>query len=122
MASRSPSFEFLASSQKPGSATTHRCRSVKRTGSGSTPGCAPIRASPMSSASCQVMPAPSFGNLHHHVAPHHPLAPQPRVQGEALRGVEAILLVLLHRREVPLPLAHHHVAGGARAAAPAVVL
>src|SRR5512143_2845938 len=105
MASRMPSLEFLASSRNPGSATTHRCRSVNRTVSGSTSGCASIRASAMSSASVQFMWARSLGDLHHHVAPDHRLAAEPRVQGEPLRGVEAVLLVLLHRRQVLLALA-----------------
>src|SRR6476660_5470608 len=111
MASRLPIFEFLASSRNPGSATTHWCRSVNRTVSGSTSGCASIRASAMSSASFHVISPTSLGDLHHHVAPHHRLAAETRVQGEALRGVQAVFLVLLHRREVPLALPHHHVTG-----------
>ena len=41
---------------------------------------------------------------------------------EALRGVEPVVLVLLHLREIRLTLAHDDVAGRARAAPAAVVL
>src|SRR5215475_8256594 len=127
MASRMPSFEAFGSPVKPGNATTHLCRSVNRTLSGSTSGCCSTRAIAMSSASCQVMGIPpdrpaSLRNLHHDVPLDHGLAAEPRMQRQALGGVQPILLVLLHRREVLLPLAHDHVARGAGAAPAAVVL
>src|SRR4029453_12053410 len=63
-----------------------------------------------------------FRDLHHDVALHDGLATQPRVKGEAFRGVQSVLLVRLHGREMALPFPHDHVAGGAGAGAAAVVL
>src|SRR5919197_3069707 len=54
MRSSLPSVEALGSSAKSGSSQTQRCRSVKRTPSGSTSGCASARRSASSSASSQV--------------------------------------------------------------------
>src|SRR5262249_7656930 len=51
MRSSLPSVEALGSSWKPGSSQTQRCRSVNRTPSGSTSGCAAASCSAMSSAS-----------------------------------------------------------------------
>src|SRR5438046_1120658 len=49
-----PSLEVFGSSSNPGSSHTQRCRSVNRTPSGSTSGCASASASAMSSESSQV--------------------------------------------------------------------
>src|ERR1700730_5864620 len=117
-----PSFEALGSSLNPGSATTHWWRSVKRTPSGSTSGWTSISASAISSASFQVMMASSFWYLHHHVAADDRLAAETGVQRQPFRRVEAILLILLHRREVLFPLTHDDVTGRAGAAPSAVVL
>src|SRR3954469_11879024 len=51
MVSRIFSLERLGSSANPGSSRTQRCRSVKRTVSGSTPGCFSTRSRAMSSMS-----------------------------------------------------------------------
>ena len=66
--------------------------------------------------------AKSFRYLHDDVAADDRLAAESGVERQPFRRVEAILLVLLHRREILLPLAHDDVAGGAGAAAAAVVL
>src|SRR5262245_65706119 len=79
----------------------------------------------MSSASCHLMlmvPRPSLHDVDDHVALHDRLAAEPRVEGQPRRGVQAILLVRLHRGQVLLSLADDHVAGRARTAAAAVVL
>src|SRR5437667_4187143 len=81
-----------------------------------------MRASATSSASCQVMSAPSFRDLHHDIAAHDGLTAEPRVERQPLRRVEAVFLVLLHRREVLLAFTYDDVTGGAGAAAAAVVL
>src|SRR6266851_4312701 len=95
-----------------------------------------MSASAMSSASFQVMLARSsqfpcshwtqlpnlFRDLHDDVAANDRLAAEPRMKRQPFRRVEAILFVLLHRRQVLLALAHDHVAGGAGAASAAVVL
>src|SRR5205814_7401601 len=107
-------------------------------------GCASMRASATSSASCQVIPIPlipldstpycrgrlAFGcgspnlfrDLHHDIAAHDGLTAEPRVERQPLRRVEAVFLVLLHRREVLLAFTYDDVTGGAGAAAAAVVL
>src|SRR5207249_8611809 len=51
MRSSLPSVDALGSSSKPGSSQIQRCRSVNRTPSGSTSGCAAASCSAMSSAS-----------------------------------------------------------------------
>src|SRR5258705_7562561 len=68
------------------------------------------------------MAANSFRYLHHDVAAHDGLAAQTGVEGESLRRVQAVLLILLHGGEIVLPLAHDDMAGGTGAAASAVVL
>src|SRR5512133_2728122 len=55
MASRTFSFDFSGSSAKPGSSRTQRCRSVKRTESGATPGCVSARAMAMSRTSVHLI-------------------------------------------------------------------
>src|SRR3954469_1676285 len=58
MASSFPSLDFLGSPLKSGNAVTRRCRSVKRTASGSVSGCCSDSRIPRSSASSHVN---SFG-------------------------------------------------------------
>src|SRR5262252_4903019 len=69
MRSSLPSVEAFGSSSNPGSSTTQRCRSVKRTVSGSMSGCASISCSAMSSASSHrsAMSEPSQRPIHHRV-------------------------------------------------------
>src|SRR5580765_4655010 len=125
-----PSFDVVGSSANPGSATTHRCRSVNRTVKGSTSGWASTSAIAMSSASFQYMIS-SFEasvdgrrllrDLDDDVAADHRLATEPGVERQPLRGVGPILFVFLHGREVVFGLAYHDVTGGAGTASAAVV-
>jgi len=129
------SLDPLASSVNPGSATTHLCRSVKRTPSGSTSGCASIKGQ---RDVLGVLPlhgrfsifarlafgggSPYFGISTYNVSFDHRLTPEPRVEGQPFRGVQTVFLVLLHGGQVLLALSHDDVAGGAGAAPAAVVL
>src|SRR5574337_1264790 len=136
MASRIPSFEAFGSSEKPSSSVTHLWRSVKRTDSGSVSENFSVSASAMSSASFHISPIwilrsvtgrrvpapPGRRDLHDHVALHHRLAAEPGMKREPFGGIEPVLLVGLHRREVLLPFLDDDVAGRAGAVAAAVVL
>src|SRR5438034_1145521 len=68
------------------------------------------RASP---AICSALVDRELRNQNGDVAVHHGLTAEPRVQGEAGRRVEAVLLVLLHLREIAIALLHDDVTGGA---------
>src|SRR6266545_3756148 len=80
----------------------------------------PARCPRRLSTSCA--PPALLGDLDDDVPADHRLTPQPGVQRQPFRRIQAILLVLLHRREVLLSLPDHHVAGRAGAAPAAVML
>src|SRR5438034_4895669 len=131
------SFDAFGSSEKPGSSVTWWCRSVNRTVSGSVSGYRSLRAIAISPASLQVkliralsaglvgsLVAAASGrrDLDDDVAAHDRLAAQPRMERQPLGGVQPVLFVLLHLREVLRRRPDDHVARRAGALATAVVL
>src|SRR5574341_2093374 len=66
MASSLASLDAFGSSSKSVSSVTQRCRSVKRTPSGSTPGCASSSCNAMSSLSSHVSPTATLPSTPSH--------------------------------------------------------